>query len=43
MPSDERAEGFQGEHLIEARGKQLSREGDARALAWRHVQMLEKM
>lgn len=33
MSSDERAEGFQGAHLVEALRKQLPREGDARALA----------
>lgn len=43
MLSDERAEGFQGERLVEAREKQLPRKEDAGALAWRHVQTLEKM
>lgn len=37
------SEGFQGESLVEAHGKQLPKEGDAGALAWRHAQTLEKM
>lgn len=43
MLSDERAEGFQGERLVEAREKQLPRKEDAGALAWRYAQTLEKM